>query len=122
MTETNETISVYAYVGTIEVEPNPLTLKIILEVVSRITGITIPDIISKCKKRKFVIPRQIYAHIACEKFNYKRGITLEAIGEVIDKDHATIMHDKGTCENDMSNPIFKALYRECLDEVNKYKC
>lgn len=59
----------------------------LIEIISKATCVEENNIISKSRKREFIISRQIYAY-----FLRKSGYTLYQIGAKINKDHATAIY------------------------------
>jgi chromosomal replication initiation ATPase DnaA len=60
----------------------------ILQKVCDASGIMPHDIISKNRKRKIVIVRQLFCYITVKYFNYK----LKNVGNFLIRDHSTVIH------------------------------
>ena len=66
-----------------------LTPDLLLHRVYYVTGISVSDMKSKCRKREIVTARQVFFYLARETFP-KMG--LKTLGAMLDKDHATVIH------------------------------
>lgn len=61
----------------------------ITHAISKLEGISVNDVKGKCRKKEYVIPRQIAIHMARSKTN----MSLVNIGEFFGgRDHATVIH------------------------------
>jgi chromosomal replication initiator protein len=67
---------------------NTDSLEGILNEVCQLTGTKPDDIKSKSRKQETVIVRQVYCYVAREI----TGETMEKIGNVINREHATVVH------------------------------
>ena len=69
--------------------------------------ITAENIISKSRKREFMICRRVYINLILKNSD----ATLETIGEMIGRDHATVIHNRREFENAVGAE------RELLDKI-----
>lgn len=82
----------------------------ILSKVSTSTMISIEKMRSKRRNRPIVEARQIFCKIAKEETYY----TLDEIGSIINKDHATVIHSCRTAKNLIkTNKEYKKKYDDC---------
>ena len=82
----------------------------ILSRVSTMTMVSIEKMRSKRRNRPIVEARQIFCKIAKEETYY----TLEEIGAIINKDHATVIHSCRTAKNLIkTNKEYKRKYDDC---------
>jgi chromosomal replication initiator protein len=65
-----------------------MTPKDILEIISKESGVTIEDILSRSRKTEKVISRHIFCGILRKNYNY----SLPFIGELVGRDHTTVIH------------------------------
>ena len=73
-------------------------------------NISLPDLLSKKKKRSFSYPRQIAMYLT-RKFSY---LSFKEIGkEFGDRDHSTVLHAVKRIEKE------KELKKEVMDDINK---
>lgn len=63
-------------------------LEDILEKVSSMSEISVDDIGSKSRQFKFLIPRYAYCHIAHKVYGY----SLKMVGDLINRDHTTVIN------------------------------
>jgi chromosomal replication initiation ATPase DnaA len=75
------------------------------------------EIISACRNRELVLARSIFADIAYYKYRY----TFQAIGKILNRHHATIMHNVYTFHNDVEQrPELSYLRQDVLRKVNGF--
>lgn len=94
-----------------------ITIEIIQKVVADHYNVSVADIKSKKKDKKYVIPRQIAVYICCTITEYS---TTEIGSEFGGKDHTTIMHARNKIENALKsdsslNSTINLLIREAKD-------
>ena len=77
-----------------------------------------PDLIATpSRNRELVLARSIFADIAYYKYRY----TFQAIGKVLNRHHATVMHNVYTFHNDVKQrPELAYLRQEVLHKVNEF--
>lgn len=69
------------------------------------------NLLEKCRARHIVYGRRVYSKIL-----YDKGYTLQAIGDTIEKDHATILHYLRNIETDFKHDnVFYMNYNKCLN-------
>lgn len=84
--EIDQVVPRYEPVGYPE-KKRTLTLEMILEDVCQAQEEPIDKVVSKNRKREFVLCRMVYCYLAGEKTSF----TLEEIGNVISKDHTSVI-------------------------------
>lgn len=96
-----------------------ITIDIIQKVVCENFNISVSDIKSKKRDKKFAFPRQIAVYISKELTEN----TLTEIGnEFGGKDHTTIIHAKDKIEQQMKlDPTFQAKIQTLIREIKDYK-
>lgn len=89
-----------------------LSAEDVMKIVSEESGVTIPEILSKCRKTEKVTARHIFCYMMVRKFKY----TLTSVGEMLQgRDHTTIRAAVIVCEDRTKNEEF---YKELVDKVN----
>ena len=83
------------------IEPDTCTKEIVIECVTRVTGIKFDEVKAKIRERNIVTARHLYCHFMKRRLDY----TLKEIAKTINRDHSTIInsihqHDNlyETCE------------------------
>ncbi len=94
-----------------------ITIEIIQKVVAEHYGVSVADLKSKKKEKKYVIPRQIAIYICCNLTEYS---TTEIGNEFGGKDHTTIMHARDKIDTILKtdssmNSTINLLIRESKD-------
>jgi len=69
-----------------------ISLDDILLIIARNCNVNLKDITSRIRKREVIDARFIFINTLREQFNY----TYEAIGEMLERDHTTIIHAVNT--------------------------
>lgn len=69
--------------------------EILLEIIVRIVGLKNDDILSKNRKRKNMIGRQLLCYYLRKKFKYK----LQVIANILNSHHSSIMHNITAIDN-----------------------
>ena len=85
--------------------------KDILNTVSNYYGVSIEDIKGKCRKRKIVKPRQIIMFL----LRTKARMVLSDIGEVMNRDHTTVIHSITCIQNDITHPYDDSLEKDLIN-------
>ena len=83
----------------------------ILKTVSNYYGVSIEDIKGKCRKRKIVKPRQIIMFL----LRTKARMVLSDIGEVMNRDHTTVIHSITCIQNDITHPYDDSLEKDLIN-------
>ncbi len=96
-------------------QPLPVTIKKIVEEVSRTTGISVEDIYSKKQKATISKARKITFYIVREV----TGMSYESIGEEFDKHHSTVMYNVEQIEKELK--IDSKLARSVNDIITNIK-
>ncbi|MCM1114846.1 MAG: chromosomal replication initiator protein DnaA [Clostridium sp.] len=102
-------------VVTEDTQPLPVTMKRIVDEVSRTTGISVEDIYSKVQKSNIAQARRITFYIVRKVTN----ISYEDIGEEFNKDHSTVMYNIKKIEEKMA--VDSKLSRTVNDIINNIK-
>jgi chromosomal replication initiation ATPase DnaA len=69
--------------------------EVVLMAVCRLTGVSPEDVKSKSRRLDVVIVRQVYCYAAREL----TGASMKGIGEVVNRDHATVIHSYRVVQN-----------------------
>jgi len=85
--------------------------KDILSTVTNYYGVSIEDIKGKCRKRKIVKPRQIIMFL----LRTKARMVLSDIGEVLNRDHTTVIHSITCIQNDITHPYDDSLEKDLIN-------
>jgi chromosomal replication initiator protein len=85
--------------------------KDILNTVTNYYGVSIEDIKGKCRKRKIVKPRQIIMFL----LRTKARMVLSDIGEVMNRDHTTVIHSITCIQNDITHPYDDSLEKDLIN-------
>jgi chromosomal replication initiator protein len=85
--------------------------KDILNTVSNYYGVSIEDIKGKCRKRTIVKPRQIIMFL----LRTKARMVLSDIGEVMNRDHTTVIHSITCIQNDITHPYDDSLEKDLIN-------
>ena len=83
----------------------------ILNTVSNYYGISIEDIKGKCRKRRIVKPRQVIMFL----LRTKARMVLSDIGEVMNRDHTTVIHSITCIQNDITHPYDDTLEKDLIN-------
>ena len=92
----------YTYVGIVEIPKTTFSINPIdafnemVDLCSKIFGISENNILGRSRKRPYVVARQIIAYILRKKYN----LTLSRIGKLMNRDHSTIVHNLECHKND----------------------
>lgn len=94
------------------------TIQQIFNEVCLFYGVNEKECLTDSRKRVYVKPRQVYAALAKELTKE----SLSAIGLLIKKDHATVLHSNKTVSDERdTNPIFNQEYKELLARLSIQK-
>ena len=85
--------------------------KDILNTVSNYYGVSIEDIKGKCRKRKIVKPRQIIMFL----LRTKARMVLSDIGDVLNRDHTTVIHSITCIQNELTHPYDDSLEKDLIN-------
>lgn len=85
--------------------------KDILSTVSNYYGVSIEDIKGKCRKRSIVKPRQIIMFL----LRTKARMVLSDIGDVLNRDHTTVIHSITCIQNDITHPYDDSLEKDLIN-------
>lgn len=89
-------------------DKNEYAAEDILQIVSEVTGITVEAMKTKCRKREIVEARQAYFLINIKlKDKGLISTSLEYVGDIVNRDHATVLHAKN---NDHLESIQRIIY------------
>lgn len=92
-----------------------LTKDDILDIISKESGIGISQIISKSRKREIVNVRYIFCSIMKNNYNY----SLVHIGELIGRDHTTIIHAIKQHRNRVQNEeLYRGLTTNIYEKIS----
>ncbi len=99
-------------------EEPQITKELILDLVCHHFRITKEELCSKSRKRRITFPRQVAMYL-CRKFT---GESLQTIGKLFNRDHATVIYAIGKVEKELSRPgsikyQIEYLYREIEERV-----
>jgi chromosomal replication initiator protein len=83
----------------------------ILNTVSNYYGITINELKGKCRKRRIVKPRQVIMFL----LRTKARMVLSDIGEVMNRDHTTVIHSITCIQNDITHPYDDSLEKDLIN-------
>jgi len=83
----------------------------ILNTVTNYYGVSIEDIKGKCRKRKIVKPRQVIMFL----LRTKARMVLSDIGEVMNRDHTTVIHSITCIQNDITHPYDDSLEKDLIN-------
>ena len=83
----------------------------IINTVSNYYGISIEDIKGKCRKRKIVKPRQIIVYL----LRTKAMMVLSDIGDVLNRDHTTMIHSITCIQNELTHPYDDSLEKDLIN-------
>ena len=83
----------------------------ILKTVSNYYGVSIEDIKGRCRKRKIVKPRQVVMFL----LRTKARMVLSDIGEVLNRDHTTVIHSITCIQNDITHPYDDSLEKDLIN-------
>lgn len=98
-----------------DVQPLPVTIKRIVDEVSRTTGISSEDIYSKVQKQNISHARKITFYVIRKVTN----MSYEDIGDEFKKHHSTVMYNIDQIEKDMEKDT--KLARQVYDIINNIK-
>jgi len=85
--------------------------KDILNTVTNYYGVSIEDIKGKCRKRRIVKPRQVIMFL----LRTKARMVLSDIGEVMNRDHTTVIHSITCIQNDITHPYDDSLEKDLIN-------
>lgn len=88
-----------------------LNLKNIIETINHVSGI---DITQRTRQRNVVILRGLYYKIAREN----TGESLAAIGKLVCKNHATVLHSLKFVDQDLTDIKYNNIYESALALLN----
>lgn len=83
----------------------------ILRTVTNYYGVSIEDIKGKCRKRRIVKPRQVIMFL----LRTKARMVLSDIGEVMNRDHTTVIHSITCIQNDITHPYDDSLEKDLIN-------
>ena len=83
----------------------------IIDTVSKYYGISIKDLKGKCRKRKIVKPRQVIMFL----LRTKARMMLSDIGEVMNRDHTTVIHSINCVHNELTHPYDDSLEKDLIN-------
>lgn len=83
----------------------------IIDTVINYYGITIKDVKGKCRKRKIVKPRQVIMFL----LRTKAKMILSDIGELMNRDHTTVIHSITCIQNDITHPYDDSLEKDLIN-------
>jgi chromosomal replication initiator protein len=83
----------------------------ILNTVSNYYGVTINELKGKCRKRRIVKPRQVIMFL----LRTKARMVLSDIGEVMNRDHTTVIHSITCIQNDITHPYDDSLEKDLIN-------
>jgi chromosomal replication initiator protein len=83
----------------------------ILNTVSNYYGVTINELKGKCRKRRIVKPRQVIMFL----LRTKARMMLSDIGEVMNRDHTTVIHSITCIQNDITHPYDDSLEKDLIN-------
>ena len=96
---------------------NDIVTRTILGYTAETLTVNPDEITSACRNRELVIARSIFADIAYYKYRY----TFQAIGKILNRHHATVMHNVYTFHNDVEQrPELAYLRQEVLYKVRDF--
>ena len=91
-----------------------VTKEEILEIIANECGITVSQILDKTRKKEVVNGRFIFCGIMNDYFNY----TLKRIGDVVGRDHTTVIHAIKKFKDRIRNEdYFRDLVREVYNKI-----
>ena len=94
-----------------------LITRTILGYTAEVVGVNPDQITSEIKTRELVLARSIFADIAYSEYLY----TYSHIGRIINRDHATVMHNLEILANDMKQrPELKYLRSQVFNKVKEF--
>jgi chromosomal replication initiator protein len=83
----------------------------IIDTVSKYYGVTIAELKGKCRKRRIVKPRQVIMFL----LRTKARMVLSDIGEVMNRDHTTVIHSITCIQNDITHPYDDSLEKDLIN-------
>lgn len=83
----------------------------IIDVVSNYYGVAIKDIKGRSRKREIVKPRQVIVFLLRTKAKMK----LTDIGQVLERDHTTVIHSITCIQNELSHPYDDSLEKDLMN-------
>ena len=83
----------------------------ILNTVSNYYGVTISELKGKCRKRRIVKPKQVIMFL----LRTKARMMLSDIGEVMNRDHTTVIHSITCIQNDITHPYDDSLEKDLIN-------
>jgi chromosomal replication initiator protein len=83
----------------------------ILNTVSNYYGVTINELKGKCRKRRIVKPRQVIMFL----LRTKARMVLSDIGDVMNRDHTTVIHSITCIQNDITHPYDDSLEKDLIN-------
>lgn len=87
------------------------------EIVAKVFGISVEDISTKSRKRKYVNARCAFAHVLYDK-NILRNAS--EIGRLIDRDHSTVLNSLSNHDDfNTTDSFYHSQYKQVLKLVTK---
>lgn len=83
----------------------------IVNTVSKYYGVTISELKGKCRKRRIVKPRQIIVYL----LRTKARMVLSDIGDVLNRDHTTMIHSITCIQNELTHPYDDSLEKDLIN-------
>lgn len=87
----------------------------IKQAITEVMGVSFADITGSCKELQLVYARKIFTQLTREA-----GLTVQAIGKLIHRSHATVIYYLRTYENDYNyTPEFRSIANKVKDYLKK---
>ncbi|MBQ8426151.1 MAG: DUF4406 domain-containing protein [Clostridia bacterium] len=87
----------------------------IKQAITEVMGVSFADITGSCKELQLVYARKIFTQLTREA-----GLTVQAIGKLIQRSHATVIYYLRTYENDYNyTPEFRSIANKVKDYLKK---
>lgn len=87
----------------------------IKQAITEVMGVSFADITGSCKELQLVYARKIFTQLTREA-----GLTVQAIGKLIQRSHATVIYYLRTYENDYNyTPEFRGIANKVKDYLKK---
>ena len=88
-------------------------------------GVDVELMISSTREQQVTIPRQILIYFLILRFNIPLNVSLNKIGTLINRHHATVIYSKKSVENalEVNDPLVLLLFNrafDCLSNEDKY--
>jgi len=89
----------------------------ILEIISEECDVSLSEIISRCRKKEVVNARFIFCAVMKKHFTY----SLTRIGNIVGRDHTTVIHAIGEFNNRYENEdYFKSTVNKIYNKIGIY--